>query len=284
MNVKIYKTIQLSILTLLTINTAWANLMISPHRVVFEDRDRSASVSLMNTQGKTTTYRLHWVQQKQTSNGKYSDLPSDSNEVPNASSMLRFSPRQVTLAPGEKQTVRISLRRKKGLTEPEYRSHLLFEALPKQDETTKPGGGSRIKLNLLLGFSIPVIVRQGKLNAQASISNVTLMKTQEKNKGKNYYGARITLQRTGLHSAYGTIKVMWRNRSKNQFEQIGILNNVALYPESNQVTVHVGFKDFKENSGDISISYSGKKEQQGINFDTFKRTITPKDFKLELIE
>jgi len=272
----------LIILVVLMTNTAWANLMLAPQRVVFEERQRSASVHLVNTSNSTTTYRLHWVQKKQAENGKYIDLPDNSDEVPNASRMLRFSPRQVTLAPNERQTVRIALRRKKGLTEGEYRSHLLFQALPKEDGDLEPASrGAKIKINLLLGFSIPVIVRQGKPDVQVKISDVELRKQKIKN--KTHYGAYITLRRSGLHTAYGSLRVIWKSNRHSGQKEIAILNNVSFYPDSEKVKFFAGFKDFKPGPGQIKVEYVGAEKYDGHTFDAIKTAANHSSFKLETI-
>ena len=263
----------LALLTILMVNTAFANLMIAPQRIVLEERERSASVNLINTAATTTTYRLHWVHKKQKADGQYIDLPPDSNEVPNAASMLRFSPRQVTLAPGEKQTVRIAVRRHKNLNKGEYRSYLLFQALPNKDAVENSGKGAKIKIDLLLGFAIPVIVRQGKLNGTADVAQVEIQKTLTK--GKTYYGAHITVKRNGSHTTYGSLKVLWKPGLTSRYKQIAILNNVALYPESSSVQYHAGLKNFKPNNGYIKVVYEGRKEYEGKTFDFLERKLDP---------
>jgi len=259
------------IIGILVINSASANLMIAPQRLVFEERERSASVNLINTSSATTTYRLRWVQKKQAANSRYINLPPDSNEVANATPMLRFSPRQVTLAPGEKQTVRIALRRKKDLNKGEYRSHLLFQALPNKGIESANQKNAKIKINLLLGFAIPVIVRQGKLNGEAKITDLQIEKSESK--GKIFYGARVTIKRKGIHTTYGTLKVLWKPRLVATYKQIAILNNVALYPESSSVQYYTGLKDFKPNNGYMKIIYEGRQEYNGKTFDTLETQI-----------
>ena len=272
------RLVSLIVLIILITNTAWANLMITPQRVVFEEKQRSASVNLINTTTQTNTYRLHWVQKRQREKGGYQDLPQNSNEVPNASSMLRFSPRQITLAPGEKQTVRISLRRKKGLETGEHRSYLLFQALPNETPASASEKGPKVKINLLLGFAIPVIVREGKINASATISGVVLTKTMDKN--KYVYGAQVNLKRSGPHTAIGSIKILWKKTKFEEYKQIGLLNNVSLYPEAPLVQNFVGLPDFKVSSGYMKITYEGQKEFEGKVFDTSETKVTQEDFKL----
>jgi len=279
---KISNLICLFVLSILMINNASANLMLAPQRVVFEERVRSASVNLINTSSSTTTYRLHWVQKKQGADGQYIDLPSNSNEVPNASPMLRFSPRQVTLAPGEKQTVRIALRRNKNMDKGEYRSHLLFQALPKKDNATANNKGAKIKINLLLGFAIPVIVRQGRLNGSAEVTNIKILKSIKDN--KTFYGAKVTVKRKGAHTTYGTLKLFWKPRLVSTYQQIAILNNIALYPESSSVQYYAGLKDFKPNNGYMKVVYEGRKEYDGKTFGFLETHLNKKNIQTKKLD
>ncbi|MDH5258741.1 MAG: hypothetical protein OEX07_12070, partial [Gammaproteobacteria bacterium] len=51
----------LFVIFMLVAPSVWANLMIAPHRVIFEPKQRSVSINLLNTSTTTNTYRLHWV-------------------------------------------------------------------------------------------------------------------------------------------------------------------------------------------------------------------------------
>lgn len=266
------------------VNTAWANLMIAPHRILFEERQRSATVHLINTSDKTTTYRLGWLKKKQGINGKYIDLPSDNNEIPDAALMLRFSPRQVTLAPGENQTIRIALRRKKVMKSGEYRSHLSFQALPSKEVSDAPDKGSGFKINVIMSFSIPVIVRQGKLDTSVKISNIELSKTYNKKKNTTHYLASISLNKSGAHSSIGSLIIMWKPNGHPGYIQIGILNNVVNYPEISLVNFSIGLTDFKIGSGIMKVIYKGRKEYEGRTFDEIQTSISPSDFKSEIID
>lgn len=201
--------------------------------------------------------------------------------MPPAAPMLRFSPRQVTLAPGENQTIRIAVRRKKNLTIGEYRSHLLLQALPNNTTENENDNGSKIKINLLLGFAIPVIIRQGKLNGTAKITNLEIQKSD--NRGKTNYGARITVKRNGAHTTYGTLKILWKPRLISRYEQIAILNNIALYPESSSVTYYVGLKKFKPNNGYMKIIYEGRKEYKGKIFDYLETKLNKQSIVTRII-
>ena len=119
-------------LLLIPMETAQADLTITPWRIVFQPRDRSATVELLNTSDKTHTYRLGWMILKATTEGKYRLVPAtresdnDPYSVPN---MVIFSPRQVTIEPHGDQVIRLSLRRPADLPLGEYRAHMTITQL-----------------------------------------------------------------------------------------------------------------------------------------------------------
>ena len=104
---------------------AQADLFISPLRIVFDDATNAAEVILVNQSVETKTYRISWVEKIALPDGTYEDFEPDPEFI-GASSLVRFSPRQVTLGPREVQQIRLSLNREADLPSGEYRSHLTF--------------------------------------------------------------------------------------------------------------------------------------------------------------
>jgi hypothetical protein len=121
--------------------------------------------------------------------------------------MLRYSPRQITLLPGAAQVVRIMLRRPAGLAPGEYRSHLYFEKLAGAGGATsveqRAAGTEQqigVVLNMLVGASIPVIVRHATSPASVALAQLALQQPA---------GATAQLafqiERRGDSSVYGDI-------------------------------------------------------------------------------
>ncbi len=266
-------------LYLFMLNSSFASLLIAPTRVSFDERTRSSTVNLVNTSNKTNTYRLHWAEQIQLPNGKYQDISAKPGRFPTASEMLRFSPRQVTLKPGERQTVRLLLRRKSGLKIGDYRSHLVFQKLPDPDELSRSNtNGARFQVKVNLGFSIPVIVRQGKFQSAAKISNLHMLELNEHE--KILYGMSLDLNRKGPNSVYGTIKVFWKPRKTDNYKQVALLNNVAIYPELSKRTVRIGIKEFKKRTGGyIKVVYVGANDLSSITFDQMEKKINTQSYQ-----
>lgn len=189
--------------------SAQAELMLHPTRVVFDKSDRAAQVELINNSKDEATYRITLVNRRMTEDGQFvAATPAQPGEL-FADPMLRYSPRQVTLAPGTAQTVRLMLRKPAVLADGEYRSHLHFEKLPDAKGSTsieaqgKAGTDIGVTLNALVGASMPVIVRHGATSATVALSNLALHKPAA--------GAAPTLSlqfdRSGNASVYGDLQV-----------------------------------------------------------------------------
>jgi len=257
------------IVSLVIINTlpAQADLLITPTRVEFDQRERSAKVSLVNVGEEIKTYKIFWRQQEQLDDGRYQQFTSKQEEenFPTASKMIRYSPRQVTLKPGERQHIRIAVRRPKGLENGEYRSHLVFEALAnKRQNESEQKEQLGIKLYVNLAFAIPILVRQGQLAVETELQSFRLL-TKEVN-NTVHVGAELTIARRGLHSSFGNLYVYWQDIGSTKETRIGISNNVAIYTELDKRKITISLPEHSTKSGTMRIVYKGIKEYEGITF------------------
>lgn len=270
------------LLVLSNIATANASLLITPTKIEFSQRDRSAKVSLVNTGKEAKTYKIFWREQYQAPDGSYKALTEEQTDFPIASSMLRYSPRQVTLAPGERQHVRIALRRPKELENGEYRSHLVFEALPNIKELQeRRGKETGIKMYLNLAFSIPVIVRQGALDTKATLRKVELFNETINN--KNYLAVDLDVLRSGLHSVVGNFKIYWQDQGSSTETEIAVLNKVAIYTERDSRVIKIRFNEHSMKDGVMRIEYLGVDNLQGVTLFDEKIIVSPHDYKKRII-
>jgi P pilus assembly chaperone PapD len=259
---------------LLAAAPAKADLMIAPLRVVFKNRDRSAIVSIINTSVHVNTYRVGWEVMRAGADGKYVRVKTDDKDPFSFNKMVIFSPRQVVINPGEHQVVRLSLRRPADLPPGEYRAHLMFTRLPPdksrknaRDEgrtgIKKKGAGTTLDINL--GFSIPVIVRNGSDDTHVELSQP---KFEMVTSGKKIEPVlSLSLDRvSGVFSTYGSVRVFWKQPGKEE-RRVGILNNVALYPEMKHRDLKVSLMELGIKGGTIRVVYEGKYESQGVIWD-----------------
>jgi P pilus assembly chaperone PapD len=181
-------------------------LSIMPTRVVLEGRTRNEEVMLRNSGKAPCTYRIQFVEMDMDENGLLSERPKKEGEV-TASDLIRFSPRQVELAPGEAQSVRLQIRKPEGLADGEYRSHLLFQNVPTAEPPAPIGADKAVavKVTTIMGISIPVILRHGETQGKVSISEIHL-EEPKKAGGPPILSFRMT--REGNRSLYGSVSAV----------------------------------------------------------------------------
>ena len=203
---------------------------VTPTRIVFEGRSRSAELTLVNTGTEPATYRVSLARMRMSESGAIAEvvdaLPGESF----ADSLVRFSPRQVELEPGIAQTVRMQLRKPADLPPGEYRSHLIFRALP----SVEPEGGSGVQagargvsiaLRPVFGAAIPVIVRQGETAATVQIGGLELRRRTEAAGGTVL---ALEMRRTGNRSVYGDLTVTYTPRGGRP-RTVGGMRGIAVY-------------------------------------------------------
>jgi len=260
----------LFVVTFLSSVTCSASLLITPSRVVFEDRTRTEQVTLNNKGNETATYRISFIRQNMTEDGKF--VPVEENEEGLYSDeIVRYSPRQITLEPGQSQVIRLMLRKPKGLADGEYRSHMLMQALPKTTKSDiskaveKGSNEISVEITTIVGVSIPVIVRHGKLNAELKLANARYVKRIDAN-DKSYI--ELEMNRTGNKSVYGDFRVNYMPESGEPVV-VGYVKGVAVYSPNTlrrfQIPLNTpGGLEFKKGYFHITYTESGKDEQSGL--------------------
>src|SRR5579872_2530103 len=169
------------LLLLIEISSAFAQgaLMINPKRCVFEGNKRNDVVTLYNDGEDTTSYVISFKHYEMLQNGDFREIPdSVKSDLLYCDNMVKYFPKEVTLAPHAAQTVRLQVLKPKDLVPGEYRSHLYFRAVErakalenKRNDTDKT---ITLSLKAIYGLAIPIIVRTGTTPAKVSLSELTL--------------------------------------------------------------------------------------------------------------
>lgn len=216
---------------LLVSRAAIADLMLFPTRIVFDKQQRAAQVELMN-QGKTPeTYRINLVNRRMGPNGEFIAIDAPGPGEQFAEPLLRYSPRQVTIAPGGSQIVRILLRKPDELAAGEYRSHLQFDRVAEasgassvEDVARRDGKDVGVVIQALVGASIPVIVRQGDTHAKLELSDLAVQPPSAQGPGM----LAFQMKREGNRSVYGDLVATFTTTAGVTFE-IARAGGVAVY-------------------------------------------------------
>ncbi len=233
------------------------DLLVAPTRVVFEGRSRSAEIILNNKGSKEATYRISFTHLRLEADGNYTELSPEEAKagLKIADDLLRYSPRQVTLKPGESQIIKMMLRKPEGLANGEYVSHLLFRAVPDmatgEDVEAAGTSGDKISVKLIpvYGVSIPIIVRNGETSASAKLQDITLYENT----------LSLNIIRSGNKSLYGDIII-----TSGTNEVLGQLRGVGVfaYNDRRQVSIPVS-----KSEKPLKIVYREREEDGGAVID-----------------
>lgn len=240
---------------------AGAQVSVSPTRVVFEGRTRTASVTLINRGNEASTFRISFERKRMTEDGNFEDVKQpDPGEI-FSDQMIRFSPRQVVLPPGQAQVVRLLLRKPPNLADGEYRSHMLFREVPEQKSQSIEAQTSKknqmiISIKPVLGISIPVIVRQGSTSAEVQIVKTNLTRVSP---DMSKAMIELTMKRTGNRSVYGDIVATYRNNNSDKNAVVvAQVSGIAIYTPNYTRTVKLQVQapaGIKLDQGQIDVEY-----------------------------
>ena len=233
------------------VSSAQAELTIAPLSVEMANRNRTAEVHLMNTSNTTNTYRVEWRYMKMKEDGQYEALETSLTDFDIGKS-IRVAPRQVTLRPGEKQTVRLSLSRPPELADGDYRAHLLFQSIGETGPSSRGSGGVTIGAKANLGFAVPVLYRVGELDARVKFEKVDF------GQGENGRFMLVHLTRTGLSGTTGEFEIK-RINPRDGVKKIRNRALVNMFAEVNQRTFKVLLPDDVYSGDTLRIIYRNPK-------------------------
>lgn len=261
----------IAVLTALVLSTfTYADLMISPTRVFLNDGARTFEVNLINTGKQARSYRVEWKQMAALQQGGYRELTEkEKSQYSSLERFVRISPKQVSLAPGGRQTVKLLVRKPGGLQSGEYRSHLSFIALPSNQDNTTKNAGSSISLNVLMSYTMPVIYRVGSVVVNPEITDISLVHKKQ----TGITNIKVDLYHDDLFSTHGRFIAYW-TPINGQTRQVGLLNGYNFYPEIKSATTQFPWQDFKLEPGKLEVRYEGQGEFVGLLLSQKSLTIT----------
>ena len=248
---------------------AQGDLLITPRRVVLEGKKQIEEIMVANIGRDTAFYSISLVEYHMDEDGGMKEITEPMPGQKFASPLLRYFPRHVELAPNESQVVRIQVRRRPDLEEGEYRSHLYFRAIPKeepqgQETTATDTTGIGIRLIPIYGISIPVIVRIGNLSASCTIGELAL---EQKEEGSPVL--KLVLNRQGTKSVYGDLTVDYVSPTGERIN-VGKVRGIAVYTPntvrrfSMPLTVPEGVN---LNNGKLVVRFSDANEAKPLVYD-----------------
>lgn len=239
-----------------TVTTVGANLNITPKRVTFDPRRRTATVYIFNQGTTAATFDVALIDRAMLPDGQIVAV-SDTDGKPEAKpvidkvrsahGMLLVSPRRATLAPGQGQTIRLRVGSVPQNATGEYRTHLTVTTIPPPNvgTTAEQAAGAapnelRFQITSIFGLSIPAIIRVGEPDVRAAIENAHLeyanVSTDGRADPKRTPIMVFDVVRVGANSLFGNVEI---RPADKRAETIGIARGVGVYTEIDRRSMRV---------------------------------------------
>jgi len=233
---------------------ASVNLNITPKRLILDRSTRAGTVYIFNQGTAPATFDIALVERVMLPTGEIQPVSEASADpalqpliarLASAQSLLVAAPRRVTLAPGRGQTIRVRATHPAGETG-EYRTHLTVTTIPPRESgvSAEQAQGPTtdqlsFRINSVFGLSIPIIVRQGAVDARAAIENIQVEYANISPDGVSPAVRtpvlRLDIRRLGTSSLFGNVEIAGvRGRRR---EPIGLARGVGVYPEIDKRTM-----------------------------------------------
>lgn len=255
------KCLSLTIFILLSVRS-YASLQVFPTKIKLSTRSKVATVTIRNKSTFKTTYKLSAVFYKQSFDGQMKRVEDPGVDGQSIIKFLRFSPRRVTLAPNDEQVVRFMVRKTAKLSSGDYRAHIRFEPIKKEEES-ESGRDNLVmmKIDARIAINIPIIYSHGNIVGKVDLKNFSI----SKNKEGNFFNVIMKKEETIF--PFGTFKVYRVDGEKE--EMVAVVNGVSSYIPERRFTFKM--EKFIEKKGKYEIRfYNNEFAKKAIAKDSFK--------------
>ncbi len=243
---------------------AQGDLIISPSRMVFDNKKQMQELNLVNIGKDTADYTISFVQKNMNEDGSFVNI-----EKPDAGQMfaepyIRIFPRTIRLAPGKPQVIKVQYTRKNDMADGEYRSHLFFRA----EKNGTPLGMADTKIDAtklvvqlipVFGISIPIIIYSGSVSMGSTLSDMKISSEQN-----DFQTLKFTINRTGNKSIYGDLAVEFAPKQGKPY-QVGIMNGVGVYTNIDKRNITLNLNNNlgkKLKNGKLKVKYMSSNEKK----------------------
>ena len=228
---------------------AKASLILHPTQLFISEDDRNQSIRVINNGDATGVFEVSWVDYAMKPDGGFEEWTQEGFADWSLQDKVRYSPRRVTLAPGESQNIKIMIQRKATPPSAEYYSHLKVIIATanldaEQEEELTPNATS-VEVKTRSGISVPVIWRNPDVAPKATISNASMDWTAHK--------LTMNIVRQSGVSTRGYLHVLVGGQNKSVVEPI----HTVIYPSIDHREVSIPLNDVNVKQGDkVTVVYS----------------------------
>jgi len=196
-----------------------ADVSVAPTVLVFDGEAGTKAITVKNTGAKEQVYRISLHNFRMLPDGHMVSAENPEEDEHFATTMVRYSPRELVLAPGGSEVVRF---RVATLRPGEYRTHVLVQQVPDVDALqTSPfqhDDSVSMDLQAVFGVAIPLILRQGDLPTRVTFGKARLTALPD-----GTPAVAVRLERSGARSVSGALSLL------RDGKEVGIWDGISVY-------------------------------------------------------
>jgi hypothetical protein len=187
--------------------------------VLFDGATGTKAITVKNTGAKEQVYRVSLVNFRMAADGAMTVAATPAPNEHFATGMVRFTPRELILAPGGSDVVRLQVMHPRP---GEYRTHVIIQQVPDVDALQAPPferrDGVSMDLQAVFGVAVPLIIRQGDPTAAVSFGDARLTVLPD-----GTQAVVLRVERSGERSIRGALSL-----SRNG-KQIALIDGLSIY-------------------------------------------------------
>jgi hypothetical protein len=203
---------------------AAAQVSVSPSLVLFDGEPGTRAITVENVGARDQVYRVSLINLRMEPDGRMLVAAEPRQGEHFAGDMVRFSPREVVLAPGASEVVRF---RVANLQPGEYRTHVLVQQVPDIGALDKPPflreDGVTVDLQAVFGVAIPLIIRSGELPASLAFADARVAHMPDGGPA-----VALKLLRSGSRSLRGAVSL------RLEGIEIALYDGIAIYAPASE--------------------------------------------------
>jgi hypothetical protein len=204
--------------------SARAQVSVAPTLVLFDGEAGTKAITVENAGTREQVYRVSLLNLRMEPDGRMLVAREPRQGEHFAGDMVRFSPREVVLAPGASEVVRF---RVANLQPGEYRTHVLVQQVPDIGALDKPPflreDGVTVDLQAVFGVAIPLIIRSGELPASLAFADARVAHMPDGGPA-----VALKLLRSGSRSLRGAVSLRLEGK------EIALYDGIAIYAPASE--------------------------------------------------
>lgn len=163
---------------------AVAQVIIAPYVVYMDEENRFGSYVVENRSEESFEISINLIfGYPQTDSMGFATMvyfenPHDS--MPSSANWTSFFPKKFMLNPGQKQTIRMTVKPPENLKPGVYWTRIMTQAAPKSDFRTKRTDGITTRIKVVLNQVTTALYRAGASDSRISVEQITVKKVEDK--------------------------------------------------------------------------------------------------------